>query len=110
MHRSEMLFTGAALTALGPKWSSPAMATSGFYVPAEEEHHDRTFMQWPVSRRVYTDRWHLADVQKTIANIANSLAAFEPVVMLAAADHHKAARKPLSDPVQWLGQKADPSS
>ena len=52
MHRREMLFTGAALTALGPKWSSPAMATSGFYVPAEEEHHDRTFMQWPVSRRV----------------------------------------------------------
>ena len=99
MHRRKMLFTGAALTALGPKWSSPAMATSGFYVPAEEERHDRTFMQWPASRVYYQDRWHLADVQKTIAKIANSIAAFEPVVMLAGAEHHKAARKLLSDQV-----------
>lgn len=71
----------------------------GFYVPAEEMPHDWTFMQWPVSRRVYSDRWSLGQVQQTIADIANAIAEFEPVVMLADATHHGAARRMLSEAV-----------
>ncbi|NRB32703.1 MAG: agmatine deiminase family protein [Rhizobiaceae bacterium] len=70
------------------------------HVPAEEEKHDRTFMQWPVDRRVHEDPVFLEILQQTIADIANSIAAFEPVVMLAARDDHRAARRLLSRDVE----------
>ncbi|CAK9076002.1 DR_2398 family, partial [Durusdinium trenchii] len=55
----------------------------GYFVPAEDDPHERTFMQWPVNRTVHPDRWFLEDLQQTIAEIANTIAEFEPVVMLA---------------------------
>ena len=56
-------------------------------------------MQWPVDPAVYTDRYHLKQVQRTIATIANTISAFEPVIMLADAAFHASARKLLSDQV-----------
>jgi len=73
-----------------------AQSTDGFFVPPEEDPHDRTFMQWPVNRRVHPDPVFLNMVQQTIADIANTIAAFEPVTMLAAAADHARARKMLS--------------
>ena len=61
-----------------------SMANPILHVPAEEERHQNTFMQWPVSQRVYSDRYFLRQVQETIADIANTIAEFEPVTMLAA--------------------------
>lgn len=72
----------------------------GYYVPAEEMPHRRTFMQWPVNRTVHPDRWFLEDLQKTIASLANTIAAFEPVVMLMARDHQSSARARLSGAVE----------
>jgi agmatine deiminase len=69
---------------------------AGFWYPEETDPHERTFMQWPVNRRVHDDPDFLADLQGTIADIANAIAGFEPVVMLAAAEHHKAIRKLVS--------------
>lgn len=57
-------------------------------------------MQWPVDPAVYPDRYHLKQVQKTIATIANTISAFEPVIMLADAAFHTSARKLLSDQVE----------
>ncbi|WP_269582342.1 agmatine deiminase family protein [Roseibium sp. Sym1] len=71
----------------------------GFYVPAEENPHERTFMQWPVNRTVHPDRWFLKDLQETIADVANAIAAFEPVVMLMAPEHRKAAHRLLTGSV-----------
>lgn len=76
-----------------------ALAADGFFVPAEDEPHEMTVMQWPVSRRVHRDRVFLRMLQETIAEIANTVAAFEPVVMLAAAEHHPAMRRQLSQAV-----------
>jgi agmatine deiminase len=45
-----------------------------------------------VSRQVHPDAIFLDILQETIADIANTIAAFEPVVLLAAAEHHAAAR------------------
>lgn len=79
------------------------MANAGgrdeFFVPAEEERHARSFMQWPNSRKVYKDRYFLEIVQETIARIANAIVDFEPVTMLAAREDHATARKLLSDKV-----------
>ncbi|MEO1043875.1 MAG: agmatine deiminase family protein [Pseudomonadota bacterium] len=77
-----------------------AMADSeGYYMPEEAEPHQCTFMQWPVNRTVHPDPVFLEMLQVSIAKVANSIAQFEPVVMLMAAEHQPAARRRLSDAV-----------
>ncbi len=73
---------------------------TSFFVPAEETLHQRTFMQWPVSRKVYRDSIFLDMVQQTIADIANAISDFERVTVLAALEHHATARSKLSDQVE----------
>lgn len=77
-----------------------AHSGSGYFVPAEDGRHMRTFMQWPVSRAVYPDRSFLDEVQAAVARIANAIVDFEPVVMLADASDHRQARKFLSEAVE----------
>lgn len=74
--------------------------SSGFSVPPEDARHERTFMQWPVSRRVYPDPVFLSQLQQTIADIANTISAFEPVTMLAAKGDQAGARGKLSAAVE----------
>lgn len=73
---------------------------AGFWYPEETDPHERTFMQWPLNRRVHDDADFLYDLQGTIADIANAIAQFEPVVMLAAAQHHRAIRRRVSSSVE----------
>jgi agmatine deiminase len=75
-------------------------AASGFWYPEETDPHERTFMQWPVNPAVHDDADFLFDLQATIADIASTIAAFEPVVLMAAAKHHKAIKKLVSDAVE----------
>ena len=56
-------------------------------------------MQWPVSRKVHPDPVFLQMLQGTIATIANTIAQFEPVTMLAHPDQHATARKLLGSGV-----------
>ena len=70
------------------------------HVPPEEATHQRSFMQWPVNRRIHPDPVFLQMLQQTIADIANVIAEFEPIVMLAANEHHRSARRLLSDRVE----------
>ncbi len=73
---------------------------SGYKVPAEDLPHTRTFMQWPNNRKVYRDRIFLRMTQQTIANIANTIAEFEPVIMLADKAEHGRIRKLVSDQIE----------
>ena len=107
MTRRQSLLSAAVaggLSVLGGRASASGGTTSakaaGFWYPEETDPHERTFMQWPVNRRVYRDGAFLSDLQGTIADIANAIAEFEPVVMLAAAEHHPAIRKLVSSNVQ----------
>ncbi|MEJ5020450.1 agmatine deiminase family protein [Ochrobactrum vermis] len=103
--RQTLLFAAAATAGLsiqslrGQAGSSSARS-AGFWYPEETEPHERTFMQWPVNPAVYDDPDFLDDIQKTIAKIANAIAQFEPVVMLAAARYHRAVRKLVSRNVE----------
>lgn len=96
MQRRGVILGGGAAGLMAGTNTAFGAGHSGFFVPPEEDPHERTFMQWPVNPRVYRDRHFLEDVQQTIADIANTIAAFEPVTMLAAADHHARARSMLS--------------
>ena len=52
-------------------------------------------MQWPVSRVVHSDAGFLEDLQTAIADIANTIVEFEPVVMLMVAKLEAAACRKL---------------
>lgn len=86
-----------AMTLAGPSFAQPG---NRFYVPPEEAPHQRTFMQWPVNRRVHPDGVFLDMAQQTIADIANVISEFEPVTMLAANVDHAGARRKLSERVE----------
>lgn len=75
------------------------MATQPLQVRPEESSHEATFMMWPVNREVHPEKAFLEYAQQTIADIANAIAEFEPVIMLAAASDHARARKLLSGDV-----------
>ncbi|MEM9715639.1 MAG: agmatine deiminase family protein [Pseudomonadota bacterium] len=81
-------------------WASGSAAGSGFYVPPEEDPHELTFMQWPVDLRVYGSRRFLRRTQQVIADVANTVSEFEPVIMLMAAEHVEDARRHLSSDVE----------
>ena len=95
LSRRQAIAGASALAAIG----TPAMATDSWHVPPEEARHQRTFMMWPVSRRVHPDRYFLDLLQDTILAVANAIADFEPVTLLADATHHAALRPYLTENV-----------
>lgn len=65
----------------------------GYFPPAEESPHARTWLAWPSTRAVYgTSVAYFEDVQETIGRLAAAIAEHEPVTMMAAATHHDLAR------------------
>ena len=98
--RRNVIVGGGALGMLQMLGGNGASAQSGYFVPPEEAPHQCTFMQWPVNRRVHPDAVFLDMVQQTIADIANTISAFEPVTVLAAARDHAGARAKLSEAVE----------
>ncbi len=94
MNRRQAIAGAAASITL-----TPASAKGRMMVPAEEDLHEATFMQWPNSRAVYDDPVFLRMTQDAIADIANTIAEFEPVIMLAPADQHSRMGR-LSDRVE----------
>ncbi|MEP2979159.1 MAG: agmatine deiminase family protein [Lentilitoribacter sp.] len=76
------------------------MTEQNLYVPPEETAHELTFMQWPVSKIVHPDRYFLDDLQETIADIANAISEFEPVILLMGAEYKARAQKLLSSNVE----------
>ena len=95
---------GSTLIALGMPVAEASTlqgaGAHGFHVPEEALPHTRTFMQWPVSRKVHPDGVFLDMLQQAIADIANAIADFEPVVMLMDRRFERAARRKLSDAVE----------
>ncbi len=66
----------------------------GFYAPAEEAPHARTWLAWASTKSIYgTSTAYYEDVQETLGRLAAAIAEHEPVTMMAAAEHHELARK-----------------
>ena len=75
-------------------------ARSGYRMPEEAHPHARTFMQWPANPVTYPEPATLAEVRQTVASIANTITAFEPVVMLMNDHLAPSARRLLSVKVE----------
>ncbi|SNZ06494.1 agmatine deiminase [Cohaesibacter gelatinilyticus] len=71
-----------------------------FIVPPEEDPHELTFMQWPTDAYGDGDKGALAELQQTIAGIANAISDFEPVILLADGALHRQTQRLLSENVE----------
>ena len=78
----------------------PSARAAGYRQPLESVPHERTFMQWPARPDIYGNKRALDAVRTSIARIANAIAHFEPVVILARPEHMEPARKELVEGVE----------
>ena len=97
MQRRKFIKFGAAFaaTVMAGK-NAMSKSKSGLYVPPEEAPHELTLMQWPVNTEVHSDSFFLRQLQQTIADIANVIAEFEPVQLLASKEYHSEVRRLIS--------------
>lgn len=99
LNRRGLLKFGMALMCASLVWRTRLLQAKSIkpevqlFVPPEEAQHEHTFMQWPVSKIVHPDADFLDRLQKTIADIANTIAQFEPVLMCAPRGEHAKMRK-----------------
>ncbi|SLN47590.1 Putative agmatine deiminase [Roseovarius albus] len=101
MNRRSLLAGGTTVAAFS--WlgiQTEAQSPTSLWVPPEEFPHALTFMQWPASKVIHPDPVFLDMLRGSIADIANAIAEFEPVIMLAERSLHKQANKYLSSKVQ----------
>ncbi|QJB70795.1 agmatine deiminase family protein [Parasphingorhabdus halotolerans] len=90
----------AAVPAMASCAAPASMSGTGFWMPEESQPHQRTFMQWPVSKIVHPDPVFLDMLQQSIADVANAIAEFESVVMLMDERFEESARRKLSDGIE----------
>ena len=85
----------------------PTARSAGFHMPPEWHPHDRCWMAWPHRDVVFGDK--LARSQQIYADVANAIAAFEPVTMLAAPAAAEHCRSMLRGDVTVLALEIDDS-
>lgn len=84
---------------------TPISGSGRWRMPAEEDPHERTWMCWPSSEEVWGS--DLATVQDAIVGIAQAIARFEPVTMLARPEEIEALRDIFADEVELLEAPVD---
>ncbi|GAA2814762.1 agmatine deiminase family protein [Kitasatospora paracochleata] len=100
--------SGAADDTPGPSREGPSAGTSAAApraMPAEGAPHTRTFMAWPALEEVWGDQ--LPGVRQDIAGLAQAVAAFEPVVLMARPDQAEQARQSCGSGVEVIELPVD---
>ncbi|MFF2149627.1 agmatine deiminase family protein [Kitasatospora sp. NPDC058190] len=92
-------------TASGGPAASGSPAAKARAMPAESSPHARTFMAWPALEEVWGDQ--LPGVRQDIAGLAQAVAGFEPVVLLARPDQADQARQACGSSVEVLELMVD---
>ena len=79
------------LGSTGQKPLDIAPAKLGWSMPSEQDPHKRCWMAWPARKDIWEEQ--LGDVRKDIARLAQTIAQYEPVTMLAEPDQtHEAVQ------------------
>lgn len=79
---------------------SISVKAAGFRMPLESDPHLLTFMQWPAVAEIYGSEKALNAVRSRIALIANLIAKFELVVLLARPDQFELAQALIGNNVE----------
>lgn len=88
-----------------PGTPEPERAGPGGRFGAEWESHARTFMSWPAQAAIWGR--YLGDVRKDIAGLAQEIAEYEHVVMLARDDQRDAAQRACGSGVEVISLAVD---
>ncbi|KAB1435973.1 agmatine deiminase family protein [Candidatus Galacturonibacter soehngenii] len=72
-----------------------------YYMPAEWEKHERTFIEWPVKESLVWPDNH-EEVIKGYANVINAIAEFEKVTLLVNEDTYEEAKSRCKENVEFL--------
>jgi agmatine deiminase len=79
-------------TSAGPALRpQPTPRSQGWYAPDDNVRHERTWMAWPARRDIWGSM--LPGVRDDVARIARTIAAFEPVAMVARPDQAREAAR-----------------
>ena len=87
--------------------SIPTAASAGYRMPAEWAPHERCWMAWPCRENLWVNG--IARARDNYALVANTIANFEPVTMLARPQDVEACRRLCSDNVSILPVELDDS-
>ena len=85
--------------------SASPTAGTGYAMPAEWLPHERTFMAWPALTEVWGDQ--LPAVRQDIVHVAQAIAQYEPVVLMARPDQSDDAQQQLGDTVEVIPLPVD---
>ena len=88
----------------GNSFSTLAPSELGYQMPAEWSAHDSTWMAWPTDHPQWPD---LPDVERAYADVANTIARFEPVMMIANPTRVNSAAKLCGDNVTIIEMPID---
>jgi agmatine deiminase len=81
----------------------PAAATprgAGWFAPGDDAPHERTWMAWPARRDIWGAM--LPGVRSDVAAVARTIAAFEPVAMVARPDQARGAARACGKAVEII--------
>jgi agmatine deiminase len=110
MTLSRRTFVGAAIAAMkaGRAALAAQPAALGYFAPAEESPHARTWMCWPSTRSIYKGpTGYFESVQETLGRLAAAIAEHEPVSLLAAADNQALAARLCGPRVELVDIQTD---
>jgi len=82
-------------------------AAEGYYMPAEWQPHARCWMAWPCREELWGDR--IEDARRAYAQVARSIAEFEPLTMIASPADVAAASMACGRGVDVLPMEIDDS-
>jgi agmatine deiminase len=99
--------SGASVAAVVDDPSPSNPLALGFRMPAESAPHRRTWMQWPADETIYGDRWYCDRVRADLARLAQTIAQFEEVVLLARSDQVATAKRLCGSSVQIEAMAVD---
>ncbi len=88
--------------------ASTARTNASVYtMPIESARHVRTWMQWPAHVAIYEEVYDLDLVRADLARLAQTIAQFEPVMMLARPDQAERAQRRCGPTVQVVPMAVD---
>ena len=83
-------------------------AAAGFFAPAEEAPHARTWMCWPATASIYGGTGaYYEDVQETLGRLAAAIAMHEPVAMAVGTEHRETAARLCGPGVELVTSPTD---
>ncbi|MSQ98546.1 MAG: agmatine deiminase family protein [Xanthomonadales bacterium] len=108
LNRRTFIGTAIAAMTVGRSALAAQPMAPGYFAPAEESPHARTWMCWPSTGSIYSGpAGYFESVQETLGRLALTIAEHEPVAMLVAAGNQSLAARLCGPKVELIDIQTD---